>query len=433
MLSVYGTAKTPTPCRLMPDEWQDKIVKCDLHGPVPTGKEAAPSDESEEEQDPPEGWTAYLANAILAEHHFAKDPAGHLYRYKDGVYLSDGKNLVEKCCKEILGAEKPLKKWSTYRVNQVEAFISVDAPALWMRPPLNKVNVLNGLLDVNTGELQAHSPDFLSPVQLPVTFDPTAEPTAWIRFVSQVFPEDCRELPWQLAAWLMVPDVNIQKAVLLLGAGGNGKSRFLKALGAFVGEQNTVPLSLQKLAGNPFAAARLVGKLANICTDLPSAHLADTSLFKALTGGDDIDVERKYETGFTYNNFARLLFSANHPPQSSDSSSGFFRRWLVVPFEAQFEPGDENYIPEQVLDAMLADPQELSGVLNKALEYRARVNDEGIPETPSMRAAWYELKEVTNPIEVWFEQNLIEDANAQVEKGVLLRAYNQAAQNDGRL
>jgi len=41
-------------------------------------------------------------------------------------------------------------------------------------PKTNVVNVLNGLLDIETRTLAPHSADFLSAMQLPVKFDPQA-------------------------------------------------------------------------------------------------------------------------------------------------------------------------------------------------------------------------------------------------------------------
>lgn len=189
-------------------------------------------------------------------------------------------------------------------------------------------------------------------------------------------------------------------------------------------------VSLHKLEASRFATARLVGKLANICPDLPSEHLAGTSVFKALTGGDLIHGERKYGESFEFESFARLVFSANTPPQSADSSHAFFRRWLVVPFERTFTDRDE--IPREVLDRRLSEPTELSGVLNMALIHLQRVRRQGITETDSMRQAWYEFREVTDPLEVWLDLNTVEDPEAYVEKGDLLRAYNEDAKANGR-
>ncbi len=383
--------------------------------------------------DPPEGWTAYIAHTLQATERFAKDAGGLIYRYAHGAYIGDGKEFIARESKRILEEAGALAKWTRHRVAEVQAFIAVDAPMLWEILPANVVNVQNGLLDLASGELRPHTPEFLSPMQLPAAYDPEAEPTAWIKFCSEVLPDDTQGLPWELAAWLMTPNTNIQKAVLLLGAGRNGKSRFLQALVSFLGKRNVSGVSLHKLEADRFAAARLVGKLANICADLPSAHLVGTSMFKALTGGDMVPTERKYQESFEFKNFARLLFSANHPPTSSDGSKAFFRRWIVVPFEGTFDPGDDGYLPEGVLDAMLAEPRELSGVLNRAIQAWGQVQEFGISESASMREAWYEFKEVTDPVEVWLDQNLVTaNPEAYVVKSELLRAYNAAAKAEGR-
>ena len=46
--------------------------------------------------------------------------------------------------------------------------------------------------------------------------------------------------------------------------------------------------------------------------------------------GDPITVEQKYKDSRTVRLHSRLLVSANWFPRSSDSSPGFFRRWLVL-------------------------------------------------------------------------------------------------------
>lgn len=224
---------------------------------------------------------------------------------------------------------------------------------------MNLVNVENGLLDIEAGQLHKHSPEHLSSVQLPVAYDPEAQCFEWESFVQEVFPSDAQELAWQIIAWLMCPDVSLQKAILLLGEGGNGKSTYLTGVTAFLGQSNVSALSLHKLEGDRFAVARLVGKLANICPDLPSSHLAGTSVFKALTGGDTVPAEHKYRESFEFTPFVRLVFSANNVPRSTDSSQAFFRRWLVVPFTHTFEGAQEISRPE--MDARLRKPRELSG------------------------------------------------------------------------
>jgi putative DNA primase/helicase len=137
----------------------------------------------------------------------------------------------------------------------VVKYIAVDAPELWDRPDVNIVNVENGLLDVRRRLMVPHSPDLLSPVQIPVRYDPAAHCPAWDKFVAEVFPEDTEGIAWEIPAWLMTPDTSIQKAILLTGDGANGKSTYLRAVLSFIGKQNASAVSLPKLENDRFSAA----------------------------------------------------------------------------------------------------------------------------------------------------------------------------------
>jgi len=50
------------------------------------------------------------------------------------------------------------------------------------------------------------------------------------------------------------------------------------------------------LEADRFSAARLYGKLANICPDLPSDRLSSSAIFKAITGCDRITAEFKCDS-----------------------------------------------------------------------------------------------------------------------------------------
>jgi putative DNA primase/helicase len=296
---------------------------------------------------------------------------------------------------------------------------------LWERPLLDVINVQNGLLNVETGELSPHSPDHLSSVQLPIKYDPAAKCPAIEEFVRQVFPADAFNLAWEMPAWLMLPDTSIQKSMLLLGAGGNGKSTWLALILAFLGSANTSSVSLHRLEADRFAVSRLYGKLANICPDLPSEHLAGTSVFKAITGGDPLTGEYKFKDSFDFVAFSRLVFSANTLPQSKDSSQGFFDRWLVIPFERSFR-GTSAEIPRKVLDARLSAPAELSGLLNKALDALARMTRQnGLSQPASVRKASLDFQATTDPLPVWLDLHTVETPNALVVKKDLRFAFNE--------
>lgn len=373
-----------------------------------------------------------IAEAITARHRFAQDAGKRLYIFRGGSYHADGASFVRQQVKQIMERMRVAAKWTSHKAEEVVKYIEVDAPTLWERPKIEVVNVLNGLLDVSTRILSPHSPDFLSPVQLPVKFDRNARCPMWDKFIGEVFPGDSEAIAWEIPAWLATPDTSIQKAVLLTGDGANGKSTYLRAVLAFVGRQNVAAISLHRLENDRFSVARLVGRLANICPDLPSEDLSSTSIFKSITGGDALMAERKFEESFEFVPFARLIFSANHPPKSQDASSAFFRRWVVVPFERTFHAGDPGTLPRDQLDELLADPTELSGVLNKALEAVASIRRHGLSESESTRRAMDEFRQTTDPVAVWLDRNTVLEPDALIPADQLWQDYNQDCVAKGR-
>lgn len=372
-----------------------------------------------------------LADAICADNPFTQDAGGRLYRYSGGVYRQRGEEFVKGRVKHLCLDWKASNFWSSGLASEVVEFIRVDSPQLWERPPEHLVNVENGLLRVEDGVLLPHTPKHLSSVQLPVTYDPTATCPSIESFVATTFPHDAHDLAWEIPGVLMTPATWLQKAVLLSGEGCNGKSTWLSLLAAFLGHRNVASMPLHKLESDRFAVSRLLGKLANVCADLPSEHLSGTSMFKAITGGDVLMGEHKFRDSFDFTPFARLIFSANHLPRSADSSSAFFRRWIVIPFDRTF--ASEDQIPRDVLDARLQAPAELSGLLNQALEGLRHVQEQrGFTEPASVQAAWKDFQATTDPPAVWLERYTIDDPDAFCPGKMLRIAYNAAAEREGR-
>lgn len=136
-------------------------------------------------------------------------------------------------------------------------------------------------------------------------------------------------------------------------------------------------------------------KLANLCADLPTSHISSSTVFKAVVSGDGLTAQRKHQPAFQFRPFAQLLFSANSFPKSHDSSDGFYRRWLVVPFNRSFEGSSRRNKRE--LDAELQQPSQLSGLLNRALEVLPRLRQYGFTDTDSLRDATADFRQTTDP------------------------------------
>jgi phage/plasmid-associated DNA primase len=78
-------------------------------------------------------------------------------------------------------------------------------------------------------------------------------------------------------------------------------------------------------------------------------------MFKTITRRDGITAEVKYRDSFEFTPFARLLFSVNWLPASSDASQAYFDRWLIVAFANRFHH-TRREIPRRILEWTLCLP-----------------------------------------------------------------------------
>jgi P4 family phage/plasmid primase-like protien len=236
----------------------------------------------------------------------------------------------------------------------------------------NWIAVQNGLLDVEAflaGEqevMRPHTPFWFSPFCLPYPFDPTADCPTWRAFLARNFEDDPGKalLLQQWAGYLLVPDTTLQRFLMMVGEGKNGKSVVCEVITALLGEDNvsTVPL---ELFGDKFRLFGTLGKLANITAEVGELDKVVEGQVKAFVVGDAMEFERKFKQPFTARPTARLMLATNNAPQFSDKSEGIWRRALLLPFSVQIS--DSERIIGMDKREFWQNLGELPGILNWAL------------------------------------------------------------------
>ena len=363
-------------------------------------------------------WTPMMSLTYMDYRFATRDQSLYMYDQEFGRY-APGEGLLRRCLTTSL-----LERWTSAKADMAVKWATDNAPEIWDTPPLDRLNVLNGILDVASGKLEPHSPDFLFPIQINAAWNPGAECPAIDRFIQQVFPDDAGELFYQLAGLYALPDTRQQKAVMLLGSGSNGKSVTLALLRQFLGSQNVSSLPLHELAENRFAAAELQCKLLNLSSDLPDRTLRDTTLFKQIVDGrlSTINARRRYGKPFQFRPFVRLIFSANRVPDSADTSYGYLRRWLVVPFDAELDDDERD----PFLIEKLTTPEELSGLLNHAVSsYRHLLNNGRLIESRAMLTAKARFNALSDPTRLFLDECVELNEQAHILRYDLYREYKE--------
>ena len=175
---------------------------------------------------------------------------------------------------------------------------------------------------------------------------------------------------------LEINELNIPrgKKVFIVGESGIGKSTILDLIKTFLGPRNYSAIALEKVTDR-FNTAELENKLANIGDDVDNVTLKDTGTLKKLFSGNAVMVERKGERPYTIEPYATHIYSANTIPRSFDKSEGFYRRWLLIPFNARFSTDDEDYDP--MIGDKITESVALSYLLNIGIRGAQRLMKNG--------------------------------------------------------
>jgi len=303
---------------------------------------------------------------------FEKDHAYLVDEVSEAIFIFNGSHYEEWNYRKITTyAENKFKEQQFESVMQ-EFFARIKRRNLVTNDQFFQdgfINFKNGVLRVSDGVLLPHSPDFRFLSVLPFDYDPGAKCPEFNDMMTRVTRGD-KGLEKTLLEYtgyaLCERRYWLQKCIILLGEGSNGKSTYLDTVKALCGEGNYTVCSLMDLNDEKHRHS-LMGKLINFSEEMPSTKIADTENFKKLFGGH-MTYRQIYQAGGVFKNTAKLFFACNKLPEAYDPTEGYLRRITIVPFDAKFEDGEKDH---DILAKVL---MELPGIFNR------------------MYAAWKDLK-----------------------------------------
>ena len=299
------------------------------------------------------------------------------------------KTLVDNGCIYVFNGkhwelmEDPfLRKWMTALVTptpstvemrefigQLKAYNTVRME--WFNDTRTKhLNFSNCVLNLDTMETHPHHAKYGFFSVLPFNYDPKAQAPRWEQFLSEIMQGDSEmvELLKEYGGYAISgDDCWMQKSLILVGEGANGKSTYMEMLGEVVGRDAHSAVSMQDM-NNPQSRYSVMNKLFNYSEETSMKAIADSSIFKTLVSGGMIEIKQLYTQPFMIPNRAKLIMAANNMPYSSDKSFAMYRRMLIVYFNARFDVGHEGHDPH--LRTKLR--EELPGICNSLIKAYTR-------------------------------------------------------------
>ena len=242
------------------------------------------------------------------------------------------------------------------------------------------IHLQNGVYHLPDGSFQESR--LFCQNRLPVRYDPrAASPDRWLTFLHELLDDADIPTLQEYLGYCLIPSTKGQKMMLIVGKGGEGKSRIGLVLKRLMGDAASNG-SVQKVENNRFARADLERRLLMIDDDMDMNALPKTNYIKTIvTAEAKLDLERKGVQSYQRDIYARFLCFGNGALTSLyDHSDGFFRRQLIL--TTKDKPLSRVDDPD-IAEKMAA---EVEGIMLWAFEGLQRLVKNGFQFTESDRA-----------------------------------------------
>lgn len=303
------------------------------------------------------------------------------------------------------------------------------------------INFKNGVLDTKTGVFSpGHRVNRGFRSCLTYDYDPTAVSPMFDKMIENVCSGDSGKIEnilRFLGYTVTGSPCYADKFLALTGIGSNGKSRFLNVVRALIGDDNTIDAGTSTIAKENQRPA-LDGKLLCIMEEVPSQQNKDVwEVIKNMASGGKIFADVKFKDAYAFKNTAKIIFTCNKLPQGTDPTDGWFRRFLLLPFDKKFSRADKDFIHN--IDELII-KNELSGAFNRLWDAYQRLVKEnyGFAESVSVNEALDEFRIESDNVLQWSIDAFLEKCDQEptdpkdiIIQKELYRDYNTWCKDSG--
>lgn len=289
-------------------------------------------------------------------------------------------------------------------------------------PIVEKGNVL---ININNGTfrftpegwaLHEFNPDDFLTHQLPFDYNENAKCPLFENYLLKVLPDPESRLVLQEFAGFIFTNLNLEKILVLLGGGGNGKSVYFNVINALMGKDNVLNYPLG-MFGHEYNRAKLTNILVNYSSEKGFDLHPDT--FKALISGEPLQAREPYGKPFTIYNKVKFIINCNELPRETESTEAYFRRFLIVPFDVKISEEDKDIdLAEKIIAA------ELPGVFNWVLQGLKRIIEQKqFTHCQKADNALHDFRKQADSVQLFVEENHF--ISSETNKEPLKPLYNE--------
>lgn len=352
-----------------------------------------------------------------------------LHRYNaDLGYYADCEQWLDREVRRLLERESTSARVrEVYDAVKAESYDGVTSDGICL---------MNGVLDIKSLELRGHSADNYFLYGFPVNWvDESRASDAdpfWSLLEQWYEPYNTESLQANFrslvtATFEMIGSCfdgnssEYQKGFLLTGAGNNGKSVLLDYIEHLLGKARVCRSGWTYFTSDlRFSSYELLNKAAALDDDVSTSRALDSQLKTLITSGS-VRMEDKFKPAFAGKLTATFIGGINGQPAINDRGSAWWRRWLLLPFDADFT-GRE--VREKTLLEPLLVQSAMDAVASTAIRMYAEVVKRGHFTEPLISKLRLESYQAESNNVVLFLEDAVERVDgASVSRLAFYNAY----------
>lgn len=294
----------------------------------------------------------------------------------------------------------------------------------FIEPP-NLINVSNGTLSLDTGELLPHAPELMQRRISPASWRPDTKPGAWQHFLDQILSADKQEYLQRYFGAALYGEPLEQILPILHGRGANGKSVMINTISRVLGSDYAAPVDPALLLKNSRQDHQtnlmaMNGRRLVTIEELESSDKLKSAFLKRFTGDDNITARGigKDQTEFkpTHN----LVMMTNNLPEIDDNSDGIWRRIVVIPFDVQILPEHQD----KTLGSRLVN-EHADEVFKWLVDGFTKWRRNGLPECTEIVLATLNYQMQENTFNAFATERLNRDPKGVTPRADVARAFQE--------
>ena len=322
-------------------------------------------------------------------------------------------------------------------ISDSRSYMCITQLDLDMHP--NLLNCKNGVLNLDTLELQPHDPKLLLSKRAEFIYDPSAKSELFLRFMEDITMGDQEMSKYIQTAlgYAMTGIVTQEEFFMCYGSTTrNGKTTLLMTIDHLLGDYsasiNPESLARAKEYDGKSAnedIARLHGVRFLQCSEPPKRMKMNVELIKKMTGGEKLTARHVFERNFEFIPVFTLFMNTNYLPVVLDQTLFTSNRVKVIEFKRHFEPHEQD----TKLKQKLRSTENLSGIANWLIQGLRMYHEQGdtLIEPESVRRSTAEYMDNSDKLKAFFADRMIEDEYGTVQAKAMYDEYSQWCKDNG--